>query len=124
MTKPFSCSIRTGFSLVETSAAAVIMIIVGAATVATLSPLSGNALEKAESENLAKLNCMVQAYNIETGLWPDEQLHALYEADYTAEPENATPYGGYYRWDADAKRVYNPNLPDGALRLETPFEVE
>lgn len=102
---------KKGFSLIEVIAAVVILAVVATATVATIAPMREKSRVKLDQQNIAKLNGIVQAYYMETGLWPDSYMTRLNTAGYTSERLNRTPYGGYYRWDATNRTVINPSAP-------------
>ncbi len=102
---------RKGFSLIEVIAAVVILAVVATATVATIAPMREKSRVKLDQQNIAKLNGIVQAYYMETGLWPDRALTRLNTAGYTSTRTIATPYGSYYQWDATNKTVINPVAP-------------
>jgi general secretion pathway protein G len=102
---------RKGFSLIEVIAAVVILAVVATATVATIAPMREKSRVKLDAQNIAKLNGIVQAYYMETGLWPDRAMTRLNTAGYTSTRTTATPYGSYYQWDNTAKTVINPVAP-------------
>jgi prepilin-type N-terminal cleavage/methylation domain-containing protein len=102
---------RRGFSLLEVIAAVVILAVVAAATVATIAPMRAKSAAKLDQQNIAKLNSISQTYYMETGTWPNADLSALFTAGYTDQARYTTPYGGFYRWNAATRTVFNPNAP-------------
>jgi prepilin-type N-terminal cleavage/methylation domain-containing protein len=102
---------RKGFSLIEVIAAVVILAVVATATVATIAPMREKSRVKLDQQNIAKLNGIVQAYYMETGLWPDRAMTRLHTAGYTSTRTTPTPYGGNYQWDNTARTVINPLAP-------------
>lgn len=102
---------RSGFSLIEVIAAVVILAVVATATVATIAPMREKSRVKLDQQNIAKLNGIVQAYYMETGLWPDRNMTRLNTAGYTSTRTTPTPYGSYYQWDNTNKTVINPLAP-------------
>lgn len=102
---------RAGFSLLEVIAAVVILAVVAAATVSAIAPLREKARQKVDIQNVARLNAIVQAYYMETGEWPDEDLEDLQTAGYADEKTHETPYGGNYTFDSSKKKVVNTNRP-------------
>lgn len=104
-------SSRTGFSLIAVFAALVILAFVATASVATITPMREKSRVKLDAQNIAKLNGIVQAYYMETGLWPDRAMTRLFIAGYTSTRTTPTPYGSYYQWDNTAKTVINPVAP-------------
>lgn len=102
---------RKGFSFIEVIAAVVILTVVATATVTTIAPMREKSRVNLDAQNIAKLNGIVQAYYMETGLWPDRALTRLNTSGYTATRTVATPYGSYYQWDNTNKTVINPVAP-------------
>ena len=102
---------RKGFSLIEVIAAVVILAVVATATVATIAPMREKSRVKLDTQNIAKLNGIVQAYYMETGRWPDRWMTRLYTSGYTSTRRTPTPYGSYYQWDNANKVVINPAAP-------------
>jgi prepilin-type N-terminal cleavage/methylation domain-containing protein len=102
---------RKGFSLIEVIAAVVILAVVATATVATIAPMREKSRVKLDQQNIAKLNGIVQAYYMETGLWPDRAMTRLHTAGYTSTRTTPTPYGSHYQWDNTARTVINPLAP-------------
>jgi prepilin-type N-terminal cleavage/methylation domain-containing protein len=102
---------RAAFSLLEVIAAVVILAVVAAATVSAIAPLREKARQKVDDQNVARLNAIVQAYYMETGEWPDENLAALQTEGYADQKSHDTPYGGNYTFDSSTKRVVNANRP-------------
>jgi prepilin-type N-terminal cleavage/methylation domain-containing protein len=102
---------RKGFSLIEVIAAVVILAVVATATVATIAPMREKSRVKLDQQNIAKLNGIVQAYYMETGLWPDRAMTRLHTSGYTSTRTTPTPYGSHYQWDNTARKVINPLAP-------------
>ena len=61
---------KSGFSLLEVIAAAVILAVVAAATVATVAPIRAKSVDKLADREVATLNAMSQTYYLEVGRYP------------------------------------------------------
>ena len=104
------CTHRRGFSLIEVIAAVVILAVVATATVATIVPMRAKSQAKIDTQNIARLNGIVQAYYMETGTYPDANLTKLQTNGFTNE-RTKTPFGGYYTFDNGSKLVINKYAP-------------
>jgi len=74
---------KSGFSLLEIIAAMVILAVVAAATVATVTPMRAKSEDKLADQEVATLNAMAQTYYLEEGLYPAD-VTALADAGYLA----------------------------------------
>jgi prepilin-type N-terminal cleavage/methylation domain-containing protein len=102
---------RRGFSLIEVIAAVVILAVVSTATVSALVPMRAKSQAKIEQQNIARLTGIVQAYYMETGRYPDQNMTLLQTEGFTQARLQPTPYGGNYRWDSTSQSVVNPHAP-------------
>lgn len=105
--------LRSGFSLLEILSAAVLLAALSVATVAAVIPIRDRAQRKSDSEQLTRLNRIVETYYAENDRWPDCQLRALITDGYLPPNRDGyayvrTPLGSHYLLDSRTKRVYNP----------------
>ena len=102
---------RKAFSLIEVIAAVIILAVVATATVATITPMREKSRVKLDQQNIAKLDGLCQAYFMEFGAWPNGSMTVLFTRGFTSTARTATPYGGFYSFDATTRRVMNPQAP-------------
>lgn len=79
---------KSGFSILEVLAAAVILSVVAAAAVATVAPMRAKSENWHAHQELASLNAMAQTYHQEEGQYPAnaaDLVHAGYLTDATAD---------------------------------------
>lgn len=79
---------KSGFSLLEVIAAAVILAVVAAATVATVAPMRAKSVDKLADQEVATLNARTQTYYLEVGRYPanvSDLAGAGYLSNSTAE---------------------------------------
>ena len=72
---------KSGFSLLEVMAAAVILAVVAAATVATIAPMKKKSEDKLDIQQVATLNAMAETYFLENESYPSNVV-AMARADY------------------------------------------
>lgn len=77
-----------------------------------------------DQKKLNQLNELVGAYSETQGKKPDLHLIDLYRAGLTKSRIHPTPFGGFYRLNAESGLVYNPSrqhmghaLPKGSKQL-------
>lgn len=75
---------RSGISLIEVIAAAIILSVVVTATVATVVPLRVKSEQRLIEQQLASLNSMSQTYFLERGEFPPQGIDSLIAVGYLA----------------------------------------
>ncbi len=90
---------RRAFSLVELIAAAVIVAVVAAATVATITPMRAKAHQRLIREQLAALNALSHEYLGDQGQYPPNGVESLIVAGYLPDtgPDQQSINRGFRR---------------------------
>jgi hypothetical protein len=72
-----------------------------------------------DEANLQRLNAFVASYAQASGKTPDVNLIDLYKSGITDRRLQPTPFGGFYRYDAKARVVYNPHRQESHSSIQT-----